>query len=329
MIRSAALAFAALLSAFAIRSSAGADDAPLAALEAELGAIEAESGGTLGVQVIHLESGRSAGRNTSARFPMASVYKLPIAVVVLARVEAGELKLEQEVEVLRGELRRTGAKVDPWTPGARVPIRKLVDAMLTESDNTACDVLLRVLGGGRAVDAWLAAHGFPDIDVTWSELKMAAVAAGVPDLPTDGLCDHACLDALVAGVPNGKRAAATQAFESDSRNTASPSDLGRLLTDLKAGRLLRAKSTEALLEMMRRNRTGDRRIRGLLPKGTAVWDKTGSIGRSANDVGFVALPGKKGTLAVVALVKGSTKDWGARDRAIARAAKAAYDAFAR
>ena len=329
MIRSVALAFAALLFAFATPSRAGAADEPLASLEAELGAIEADSGGTLGVQVIHLESGRSAGRNANARFPMASVYKLPIAVVVFARVEAGQLKLEQEVEVLRGQLRRTGAKVDPWTPGSRVPIWKLVDAMLTGSDNTACDVLLRVVGGGRAVDAWLAEHGFPDIDVTWSELMMAAVAAGVPDLPTDGLCDHACLDALVAKVPTERRAAAGRAFEQDLRNTASPEDLARLLVALKKGELLSAASTERLLGMMRRNTTGDRRIRALLPKGTAVWDKTGTMGRSANDVGLVELPDGKGTLVVVALIKGSGKGYDARERGIARVAKAAFDTFGR
>ena len=134
------------------------------------------------MKVVHLESGRAAGLNAHGRFPMASVYKLPLAVVVLAKVDAGELSLEQEVEVRPGELRRTGAKVDAWKPGSRVPLGKLVDAMMTASDNTACDVLLRLLGGPRAVDAWLDAHGYPEIDVSWSELTMAAVASGVADL---------------------------------------------------------------------------------------------------------------------------------------------------
>lgn len=306
-----------------------AADPAVALLEPRLREASLESGGTLGVKVVHLESGRAAGLNGHDRFPMASVYKLPIAVAVLAKVDAGEWTLEQEVVVLPGELRRTGARVDPWKPGAKVPVVRLVDAMLTESDNTACDVLLRLLGGPRAVDAWLDAHGFPAIDVSWSELTMAAVASGVAPLPRDGGCDHACLDALVAKVPREKRAEAQHAFELDARNTASPEDLARFLAALKGGRLLSARSTESVLSMMRRNRTGDRRIRALLPKRTPVWDKTGSIGRSANDVGLVELPGGKGTLAVVALVKGSTKDWAARDRAIAEVAKAAFEAFGR
>jgi beta-lactamase class A len=79
--------------------------------------------------------------------------------------------------------------------------------------------------------------------------------------------------------------------------------------------------------MMRRNTTGDRRIRALLPKGTPVWDKTGTMGRSANDIGLVELPDGKGTLVVVALVKSSEKGYDARETGIARVAKAAFDAF--
>jgi beta-lactamase class A len=321
-----AIAIALLLAA--VPAAARAAD-PTADLDARLRAIALEAGGTLGVKVVHLESGRAAGMNTAGRFPMASVYKLPIAVAVLAKVDTRELSLQQEIEVRPGELRRTGARVDAWKPGSRVPLGRLVEVMMTSSDNTACDVLLRVLGGPRAVDAWLGAHGYPEIDVSWSELTMAAVAAGVENLPEDGACDHACLDALVAKVPAESRAAAARAFEQDLRNTASPEDLARLLVALKRGELLSAPSTEALLAMMRRSTTGNRRIRALLPKGTAVWDKTGTMGRSANDVGLVELPDGKGTLVVVALVKGSEKGYDARERGIAKVAKAAFDVFGR
>ena len=302
---------------------------PVLDLEAKLHAIALEAGGTLGVKVVHLESGRAAGLNALGRFPMASVFKLPIAVVVLAKVDSGELTLDQQVEVRPGELRRTGPKVDSWKPGSSVPLGRLLDAMMTTSDNSACDVFLRLLGGPRAVDAWLDAHGYPEIDVSWSELMMAATASGVADLVKDGACDHACLDGLVAKVPKERRAAAGRAFERDPRNTASPEDLARLLVALKRGELLSARSTEALLALMRRNTTGDRRLRALLPTGTPVWDKTGTMDRSANDAGLVELPDGKGTLVVVALVKSSERPSDAREQAIAKVAKAAFDAFGR
>ena len=318
---------AALLACSLPAASRAAGPAP--SLEAGLAEVAAASGGTLGVKVIHLESGRTAGLNASGRFPMASVYKLPIAVAVLAKVDAGELALAQQVEVRPGEHRRTASRVDPFPPGTKVPIGALLDDMLTASGNTACDVLLRVLGGPGAVDAWLAAHGFPGIDVSLTELMMGAVESGVADRVKDGECAHACLDALVAKEPKEKREAAERAFDSDPRNSATQDDLARFVIALKRGELLSPASTAAVLDAMRRCATGDRRIRALLPKGTVVYDKTGTIGRGANDIGLVELPGGKGTLAVAVLLKGSTKPYAERERAIARAAKAAYDAFAR
>lgn len=318
-----------LAASILLSSPPGARAEPGPGLESRLAEIAAASGGTLGVKVIHLESGRTAGLNASSRFPMASVYKLPIAVVVLAKVDAGELALAEEVEVRPGEHRRTASRIDPFAPGKKVPIGALLEDMLTASGNTACDVLLRVLGGPRAVDAWLAAHGFPGIDVSLTELMMGAVESGVADRVKDGECDHACLDALVAGEPKGKREAAERAFDSDPRNSSTPDDLARFVVALKRGELLSPASTATVLDAMRRCATGDRRIRALLPKGTVVYDKTGTIGRGANDVGLVELPGGKGTLAVAVLLKGSTKPYAERERAIARAAKAAYDAFAR
>lgn len=326
MTRLARLAAALLVSCLPVAARAAG---PVPSLEAELGRIAAASGGTLGVKVLHLESGTTAGLNASSRFPMASVYKLPIAVVVLAKVDAGELTLAQEVEVRPGEHRRTASRVDPFTPGKRYAVGTLLDDMLTASGNTACDVLLRVLGGPGAVDAWLAAHGFPGIDVSLTELQMAAVSSGVADRVKAGECDHACLDAIVAREPKQKVEAAERAFDSDPRNSAAPDDLARFVVALRTGELLSPASTAAVLDAMRRCATGDRRIRALLPKGTLVWDKTGTIGRGANDIGLVELPGGKGTLAVAVLLKGSTKPYAERERAIARAAKAAYDAFAR
>ena len=302
---------------------------PPSDLEVRLRAIAAESGGALGVKVVHLESGRSAGLDERGRYPMASAYKLAIALAFLAEVDAVKRTLDDEVEVRPGELRRTGSRVDPWTPGSPVAVGQLLERMLTESDNTGCDVLLRLLGGPRAVDAWLASKGFPEVDVSWTEMEMAAVESGVAPVPAPGTCDHACLDALVAKVPKARREEAERAFEGDARNTASPADLARLLVALRKGELLSPKSTGTVLGTMARNRTGDRRIRALLPKGTPVQDKTGTIGRSAIDVGLVGLPAGKGTLAVAVFVKGSTKGFDARERAIAEAAKAAFEAFAR
>ncbi len=77
---------------------------------------------------------------------------------------------------------------------------------------------------------------------------------------------------------------------------------------------------------MRRCATSDHRLRAGVPKGTDVFDKTGTMGACANDAGILTLP--DGTHLVVAVfVRGGT-DAGRRDAAIAAVARAAWEAFA-
>ncbi len=90
--------------------------------------------------------------------------------------------------------------------------------------------------------------------------------------------------------------------------------------------LLSRPSTDRILDAMRRCATGDRRLRAGVPKGTEVLDKTGTVGRCANDAGIVRLP--DGThLAIVVFTRGG-RNAGSREEAIARVARAAWQAFA-
>src|SRR5258708_38677038 len=57
------------------------------------------SGGRVGVFVQLLETGETAGLNEAERFPMQSVYKLPIAMAVLDQVDRKALTLNQKVSL--------------------------------------------------------------------------------------------------------------------------------------------------------------------------------------------------------------------------------------
>ncbi len=62
-------------------------DLPLERIEGEIRRAAQSAGGTVGVSAIHIESGRRVALNAGERFPMASTYKIPIAVQFLARVD--------------------------------------------------------------------------------------------------------------------------------------------------------------------------------------------------------------------------------------------------
>ena len=52
-------------------------------LERELARIEPLSGGTLGIAATHIESGRTVFYKADEQYPLASTYKVPIAVEAL------------------------------------------------------------------------------------------------------------------------------------------------------------------------------------------------------------------------------------------------------
>ena len=78
---------------------------------------------------------------------------------------------------------------------------------------------------------------------------------------------------------------------------------------------------------MSRTVTGSDRIKGLLPLGTPVAHKTGSIGGVANDVGYITLPDKR-RLAIVVFTKSSQTAPPQRERAIAEVARTLFDYYA-
>ena len=78
---------------------------------------------------------------------------------------------------------------------------------------------------------------------------------------------------------------------------------------------------------MSRTVTGQGRIKGLLPAGTPVAHKTGTIGGVANDVGYVTLPDGR-RFAVAIFTSASTTPPPSRERAVAETARVLYDFFA-
>jgi Zn-dependent M28 family amino/carboxypeptidase len=78
---------------------------------------------------------------------------------------------------------------------------------------------------------------------------------------------------------------------------------------------------------MKRCRTGEARLKGLLPPGTTVAHKTGTIGGVVNDVGIVYLPGATGHVAIAVMSKQTRAPADRVERTIAEIARAAYDYF--
>ncbi|MGQ0650603.1 MAG: class A beta-lactamase [Gemmatimonadaceae bacterium] len=309
---------------------AQAGDAGLARLRSEIDRLSTSARGVVGVGIIHLESGRELFVNGNEPFPMASTFKVPVAVQLLDKVDKGQTRLDSMITLVPADLHPGSGTLSNLfnDPGVSLSLRNLLELMLLISDNSATDLVLKAAGNGRAVNERLAALGVRGISVDRPTISLIADALGVKDLGPEREWTLAGFGAKARQVsPEAQKAAAAE-FYKDTRDTATPEGMARLLQTVWNKQALSPASTSLLLDIMRRCETGPARIKGLLPPSVDVMHKTGTLGIGvANDVGIVQLPDAAGHVVVAVFVKQSTVEAAAQERVIAQIARAAYDYF--
>jgi len=135
-----------------------------AALQAKLAALTKNFGGTVGIYVRHLKTGRTAAVNADTLFPTASLVKVPIMVGLFDKISRGELDYQATL-TFRDSIRNFYPGDDEGLTAqlrdsARVPLSKLVMLMITISDNVASLWCQQLAGTGTHINAWLAANGY-------------------------------------------------------------------------------------------------------------------------------------------------------------------------
>ena len=266
-------------------------------LDQSFARIAAEARGRVGIAARVLETGEEASLSTGERFPMQSVYKLPIAMAILRRVDAGELKLDQMVEVKKSDYVRQGQQSpvrDKYPNGTQLTIAELLRYTIAESDGSTSDVLLNLAGGGQAVMKFLQEIQVSGINVVNSEKEIG------------------------------------RDWQTQYENWATPRGALDLLAALHSQRGLSADSQKLVLKLMTDSVPGAKRLKGQLPAGTVVAHKTGTggtrdgVSSATNDIGIITLPNGK-HLAVAVFVSDSTASLPVRESVIARVAKTLWD----
>ncbi|MFT3755624.1 MAG: class A beta-lactamase [Pseudoxanthomonas sp.] len=300
------------------------------ALQQELERLSASIGSdAVGVQVLDLRSGRVASVNADVAFPMASTVKVPVAVHILSLVDEGKLDLHQQVLLKEGDIYPAmGGPTDIYlTPGSALTVRDLLQMMLTISDNNATDILIKLGGGTQAVDARMHALGVKGIRVDRYIWEMLAHFYGDLDANAQtplALDAYAKLASMRQSPEDYRRF--KQLYNDDPRDTSTPAGMASLLQLIWQGKALKPDTTAVLKQILLDCRTGQARLKGMLPGGTPVAHKTGSVDDVANDVGVITLPSNKGEVVIAVFVK-SPRDDAAKDKAIAQVARAVHDYF--
>jgi beta-lactamase class A len=295
-------------------------------LEADIAELAKGAGGIVGIAAIHIESNRTVYHNADLMFPMASTYKVPIAVQVLTRVDRGEIPLDTMITVTPRDLVPGDGTITyqlHW-PGVSLSISNLIELMITKSDNTATDLLFKLGGGPKAVTTRMKELGFDRIKIDRYTREIIGDWLNAPNYGA------LAPDSQVAYINHwlaGRWTARDSVFDSDPRDIASPREVAALLVKIWRREALSERTAARLLDIMTRTTTGPSRIGGVLPSGTVVMHKTGDIGWTANDIAIITLPRNAGHIALAAYVKSSRKPVADRDVAMAHIARAIYDYF--
>jgi beta-lactamase class A len=263
----------------------------LAGLQAKLDRIVKASRGEIGLSLVHVESGARISIHGDRRFPMASVYKLPIAIELLSQIGEGRLTVNRAVSIGATDIRAccTLSRRHP-RGGVTLTAAELLELMIVESDNTAGDAILKLVGGPAVVERRMRALGFEAINVNRYEGAIAFEMNGVTPPPESEWTLELQRRLFEEVSPQALRAGRARYTREDPHDTATPDDMARLLVRLQLGELLPKAGTDWLLKLMARVKTGPRRLRGLLPPDTIVAHKTGTTDVVSNDVGIITLP---------------------------------------
>ena len=223
--------------------------------------------GRIGVAAQEIGSGVRVTVNGDESFAMASTYKVAIAAKVMDLVDKGELSLDQMVDVPH-DMYVAGtvaiAERFPY-PGVQFSLANLIYPMITESDNTATDVCLGLVGGPAAVTENLRRLGITDFRVDRSVREILMDFYGLPAVTPEAVVEAISKNpALVAAQvdPNPN-------FEADPRDHTTPNAYLKLLLAIDSGTAMSPESREFLLGVMSRTRTGAGRTQGAAAQGNA------------------------------------------------------------
>ncbi|MDN7614104.1 PenA family class A beta-lactamase [Burkholderia cepacia] len=275
--------------ASAAAAAAAAAVAPAAAGQM-LAELESSVGGRLGVCAIDTASGRVIEHRADERFPFCSTFKAMLSAAVLAQSVERPALLQQRVTYTRADLVNY-SPVSEKHVGEGMTVAALCEAAIQYSDNSAANLLMKLLGGPSAVTAYARSIGDDTFRLDRWETELNTALPG------------------------------------DLRDTTTPAAMAASMRVLMVGDALPAAQRAQLVAWMRGNKVGDKRLRAGVPAGWTVGDKTGTGDYgTTNDAGVVWSPSRV-PIAVAVYYTQARADARSKDDVIASVARIVVQAF--
>jgi len=349
---------------FLLRSLPASAEAPsltsLSTLEKKLkSTIESvEDDMDVGIAITHIEKGLSMNIHGTKAYPLASVFKVPILVTVMKKIDEGKLTLATPITI-REQDRCIGSGTMKELPaGTRTTVRQCIELMITISDNTATDLLWKVIGD-ESVNELMSSLNLKksniyianrpgylislalgkefrgrtplQIAAIWKKKNMderrKSIRAVLEEYKGLTLNKFEAVENSSAAQQTGTSYTGDVVVAEALDNICSPCDMTELLTKLYRGELLSTSSTRHCLAVMGRTKYNSRIPRDL-PSSVRVFHKTGTICGIVNDAGIVEI--SKGSHVAVSVFVRDIREGRVQkaSQIIARLARTAYDHFA-
>ena len=210
--------------------------------------------GKVAVAVKHLKSGESFAHEADTPMPTASLIKLPVMVEAYRQAAEDKLNLDEPV-VLKAEDKVPGSGIltTHFSPGASLSLRDAVRLMIAYSDNTATNLVLAKIGLPATADT------MEKLGLANTKVHSFVFQQGTSIFPDRS--KEFGLGSTTAG------------------------EMIRLLDDLYAKKLVTPAACDEILAHLRT--CEDKRIPKLLPAGTKVAHKTGSVSAVRTAAGII------------------------------------------
>lgn len=259
------------------------EEAKLAAAHKAIAELAAKNGGRLGVYVRDTGSGRQISYHASELFAMCSTHKFLTAAAILSMVDKGKLQLNQPVYYTQADILSYAPVTKAHVQQGFMAITDLCAAAIEWSDNTAANLLLKLIGGPAG----------------WTQFARS-------------LGDHVSrLDRIEPSL--------NEATPGDPRDTTAPESMAEDLNTVLLGPVLTPSSRQLLEGWMLDNQITNSLLRAGMPTGWRVADKSGSgENGTRNDIGLILPPAPRLPIIATVFYTDSPQDAAGRDALIAQ-----------
>ena len=180
-----------------------------------------------GIYIKSLETNEEIAIDADRQMETMSTIKIPLMVEVFEQIKAGKFKLSDKYTFVQADSQPGTGTIQRLDPGAVMTVKDLITMMIIVSDNTATEVLYRMVGGPDVVNRRMDALGLEKTRAMTIPSKWFAALRGAPS---------------------------SEQFYRDAKNPfglSTAREMGRLLEMMERGTLVDKPSSDLMLQIMR------------------------------------------------------------------------------